>query len=53
MAAAADASNPGQDALFGDQLILAAIERTQAKSYDPTTGNTEERATTSETDSEQ
>ena len=38
-AAAADASNPGQDALFGDQLILAAIERTQAKSYDPTTGN--------------
>ena len=30
---------PGQDALFGDQLILAAIERTQAKSYDPTTGN--------------
>ena len=39
MAAAAEASDPGQDALFGDQLILAAIERTQAKSYDPTTGN--------------
>ena len=37
MAAAADASDPGQDALFGDQLILAAIEKTQAKSYDPTT----------------
>ena len=34
MAAAADASNPGQDALFGDQLILAAIERTQTKSSD-------------------
>ncbi len=27
------------DALFGDQQVLAAIERTQAKSYDPTTGN--------------
>lgn len=27
------------DALFGDQLVLAAIERTQAASYDPTTGN--------------
>ncbi len=27
------------DALFGDQLVLAAIERTQATSYDPTTGN--------------
>ena len=27
------------DALFGDQLVLAAIERTQAESYDPTTGN--------------
>ena len=39
MAAAAEATDPGQDALFGDQLILAAIERTQGKSYDPTTGN--------------
>ena len=37
--AAADATDPGQDALFGDQLVLAAIERTQATSYDPTTGN--------------
>ena len=27
------------DALFGDQLIEAAIKRTQATSYDPTTGN--------------
>jgi hypothetical protein len=27
------------DALFGDQLVLAAIERTKAESYDPTTGN--------------
>ncbi len=27
------------DALFGDQLIEAAIQRTQATSYDPTTGN--------------
>ncbi len=27
------------DALFGDQLVLAAIERTKAASYDPTTGN--------------
>ena len=39
MAAAAEATDPGQDAIFGDQLILAAIQRTQAKSYDPTTGN--------------
>jgi len=39
MAAAAEATDPGQDALFGDQLILAAIERTQGTSYDPTTGN--------------
>jgi len=38
-AAAAEASDPGQDALFGDQLILAAIARTQATSYDPSTGN--------------
>jgi hypothetical protein len=37
--AAASATNAGQDALFGDQLVLAAIERTQATSYDPTTGN--------------
>ena len=27
------------DALFGDQLVLAAIKRTQATSYDPATGN--------------
>ena len=39
MAAASEAADPGQDALFGDQLILAAIEKTQAKSYDPSTGN--------------
>ena len=39
VAAASDAIDPGQDALFGDQLVLAAIERTQATSYDPTTGN--------------
>ena len=39
MAAAAEASDPGQDALFGDQLVLAAIERTKAKTYDPGTGN--------------
>ena len=39
VAAAAEATDPGQDALFGDQLVLAAIQRTQAKSYDPTTGN--------------
>jgi len=38
-AAADAASDPGQDALFGDQLILAAIERAEATSYDPTTGN--------------
>jgi len=37
--AAAEASNAGEDALFGDQLVLAAIERTKATSYDPTTGN--------------
>jgi len=36
--AATEAVDDG-DALFGDQLILAAIERTQAGSYDPTTGN--------------
>ena len=39
MAAAVEAGDPGQDALFGDQLILAAIEKTKATSYDPTTGN--------------
>ena len=38
-AAAAEASDPGQDALFGDQLVLAAIAKTKAESYDPTTGN--------------
>ena len=27
------------DALFGDQLVLAAIEGVEATSYDPTTGN--------------
>ncbi len=37
-AAAAEAVDDG-DALFGDQLVLAAIERTKANSYDPTTGN--------------
>ncbi len=38
-AAAAEATDPGQDALFGDQLVLAAIAGEQATSYDPTTGN--------------
>ena len=38
-AAAAEATDPGQDALFGDQLVLAAIAKTKAESYDPTTGN--------------
>ena len=37
--AAANATDAGQDALFGDQLVLAAIERKKATSYDPTTGN--------------
>ena len=37
--AAAGATDPGQDALFGDQLVLAAIARDKATSYDPTTGN--------------
>lgn len=37
--AAAKASNAGEDALFGDQLVLAAIEQTEATSYDPSTGN--------------
>jgi len=36
--AATEAVDDG-DALFGDQLVLAAIERTKAGSYDPTTGN--------------
>ncbi len=36
--AAADAVGDG-DALFGDQLVLAAIEGIEATSYDPTTGN--------------
>ena len=39
IAAAAAASNDGEDALFGDQLVLAAIARTKAESYDPSTGN--------------
>ena len=36
--AAADAVGDG-DALFGDQLVLAAIEGIEATSYDPATGN--------------
>lgn len=36
--AAASAVGDG-DALFGDQLVLAAIEGIEATSYDPTTGN--------------
>ena len=36
--AAAQAVDDG-DALFGDQLVLAAIKQTKAESYDPTTGN--------------
>lgn len=36
--AAAQAVDDG-DALFGDQLVLAAIANQQASSYDPTTGN--------------
>ena len=36
--AAADAVGDG-DALFGDQLVLAAIQGIEATSYDPTTGN--------------
>ena len=35
---AANAVGDG-DALFGDQLVLAAIEGIEATSYDPTTGN--------------
>ncbi len=37
-AAAAQAVDDG-DALFGDQLVLAAIENQKATSYDPATGN--------------
>ena len=37
-AAAAAAVGDG-DALFGDQLVLAAIDGIEATSYDPTTGN--------------
>ena len=37
--AAAKVTDPGQDALFNDQLVLAAIAETKAESYDPTTGN--------------
>ena len=37
-AAAQEAVDDG-DALFGDQLVLAAIQRTKATSYDPSTGN--------------
>ena len=36
--AAATAVSDG-DALFGDQLVLAAIAGLEATSYDPTTGN--------------
>ena len=36
---AAAGATDGGDALFGDQLALAAIARTTATSYDPTTGN--------------
>ena len=36
--AAASAAGDG-DALFGDQLVLAAIAGVEATSYDPTTGN--------------
>ncbi|MEE2778818.1 MAG: hypothetical protein VYE73_18915 [Acidobacteriota bacterium] len=37
--AAQEVSGPGEDALFADQLVLAAIEKDKAKSYDPATGN--------------
>ena len=37
--AAEDATDGVDDALFGDQLVQAAIAKTKAKSYDPTTGN--------------
>ena len=38
-AAAKEATEGVDDALFGDQLVQAAIAKTKAKSYDPTTGN--------------
>jgi hypothetical protein len=38
-AAASQATEGVDDALFGDQLVLAAIAKTKARSYDPTTGN--------------
>ena len=37
--AAREATEGVDDALFGDQLVRAAIAKTKAKSYDPTTGN--------------
>jgi hypothetical protein len=37
--AALRATNGGEDALFGDQLIRAAIANEKATSYDPGTGN--------------
>ncbi len=37
--AAQEATDGVDDALFGDQLIQAAIAKTKAQSYDPTTGN--------------
>ena len=39
IAAAREVSNPGEDALFVDQLVLAAIAKTKAETYDPATGN--------------
>jgi hypothetical protein len=38
-AAAEEATDGVDDALFGDQLVQAAIAKTKASSYDPTTGN--------------
>jgi hypothetical protein len=37
--AVAAAVDDGGDAIFGDGVILAAIEKEKAKSYDPSTGN--------------
>ena len=37
--AALEATDGGQDALFADQLVLAAIAGQKGESYDPTTGN--------------
>ncbi len=37
--AAAEATAGVDDALFGDQLVRAAIAKSKAESYDPTTGN--------------